>query len=139
MHGPISVIIPARNESATISAVVTAFQNHPSVAEILVVDSASDDETGHFAAKCGARVIRLDRPGFGRAIKAGAREATSSWLFKVDADMRNPSSDWLSAHIAALGEGVGLVKAYWSSSEDPMPVTNLVVKPSLHLLIPRLL
>lgn len=138
MHEPISVVIPARNESPTISAVVAAFRNHPLVEEVIVVDSASDDDTGTLAAEHGARVIRLDQSGLGRAIKAGAKEASSKWIFKVDADMRNAAGDWLSTHVDALGESVGLVKSYWNSSEDPMPVTNLVVKPSIHLLIPSL-
>lgn len=134
----VSVVIPARNESGTIATIVTELRNHPSVAEIIVVDSASDDGTGNLAREAGAHVIRLDKAGFGRAVKAGFAFAKCSWIFKLDGDMRNVSKEWLSRLLEKIGPQVGLVKAWWESSEDPMPVTNLVVKPALALLIPEL-
>ena len=134
----VSVVIPARNESSTIAAIVTELSCHPSVAEIIVVDSASDDDTGQLARDAGARVIRLNEPGFGRAVKAGFALAKCRWVFKLDGDMRNVSRDWLSRHLEMVSPQVGLVKAWWESSEDPMPVTNLVAKPAIALLIPEL-
>ena len=134
----ISVVIPALNEQATIGGVVSALTGHSNVDEIIVVDSNSTDQTGRLAAEAGATVIRLDQAGFGRALKAGFAAARNDWIFKIDGDMRNVSPDWLTTHVALLEPGVGLVKAYWDSSEDPMPVTNLVVKPAIRLLMPAL-
>lgn len=134
----ISVVVPARNESATVAGVVAAMKQHSAVAEVIVVDSASSDDTGARALAEGARVIRLEQPGFGRAVKAGFAAAQQNWIFKLDGDMRNVSADWLSAHLNALQPGVGLVKAYWENSEDPMPVTNLVVKPAIRLVLQEL-
>jgi LmbE family N-acetylglucosaminyl deacetylase len=134
----VSVVIPARNESVTIRSVVAALRGHPLANEIIVVDSASTDDTAALAAAEGARIVRLEEPGYGRALKAGIRAARNRWVFKLDGDMRNVAQDWLSAHVAALRPSVGLVKSYWESSEDPMPVTNLVVNPALRLLIPSL-
>jgi glucosyl-3-phosphoglycerate synthase len=138
MRQAVSVIIPARNEAATVGSVVTAFRDHPSVREVIVIDSASNDRTGAQAAKQGARVVRTEEAGLGRALKAGLQLACSKWIFKVDGDMRNASRDWLSTHLDALDANVGMVKAYWDSSEDPMPVTNLVAKPAIQLLMPSL-
>lgn len=134
----VSVVIPARNENGTIGAIVTELRNHPSVAEIIVVDSASDDGTGELAREAGAHVIRLEEAGFGRAVKAGFASAKCSWVCKLDGDMRNVSKEWLSRLLEKVGPQVGLVKAWWESSEDPMPVTNLVVKPAISLLMPEL-
>lgn len=134
----VSVVIPARNESATIGNVVATLRNHPSVDEIIVVDSASSDDTATRAAVEGAKIIRLEQPGFGHAVKAGFSAATNSWVFKLDADMTNVSVNWLTLLLEQIGPTVGLVKAYWRSDEDPMPVTNLVVKPAIQMLIPKL-
>jgi glucosyl-3-phosphoglycerate synthase len=138
MSDTVSLVIPARNEAATIGGVVSAFLNHPAVTEIIVVDSGSSDETGAIAAARGAKVVRLAEAGLGRAMKAGVAAASNSWLFKVDGDMRNPSSDWLSAHLDAVNSDTGMVKAYWASSEDPMPVTTLVARPAIRVHIPSL-
>lgn len=138
MHIRVSVVIPARNESGTIAAIVSELLRHPAVAEIIVVDSASDDDTGALAAAAGARVLRLEEPGFGRAVKAGFAIAQCPWVFKLDGDMRNVSVDWLSRHLEKIRPSVGLIKAWWDNSEDPMPVTNLVVKPAISLMLPEL-
>jgi glucosyl-3-phosphoglycerate synthase len=138
MREAVSVVIPARNEATTVGSVVTAFRDHPLVREVIVIDSASNDTTGAQASEHGAHVIRIEEEGLGRALKVGLKIARSRWIFKVDGDMRNASGDWLSAHLDALDANVGMVKAYWDSSEDPMPVTNLVAKPAIQLLIPSL-
>lgn len=138
MEPDVSVVIPARNEGSTIAAIVTELRRHPAVVEIIVVDSASSDSTGAVAEAAGAHVLRLDEPGFGRAVKAGFAIARCRWVFKLDGDMRNVSTDWLSRHLERVTSAVGLVKAWWDSSEDPMPVTNLVVKPAISLIIPEL-
>lgn len=134
----VSVVVPARNEAATVGSVVASLRGHPSVDEIIVVDSASTDDTAIQATSEGARVIRLEQPGFGRAVKAGIEASRNRWIFKLDADMTNVSSDWLSRALERLDDNVGLVKAYWMNPDDPLPMTNLALKPTIKLLIPDL-
>ncbi len=133
MPDKVSVVIPAHNEAATVGQVVSALSASEAVDEIIVVDNSSSDDTATVAAGAGARVIHVPELGYGRAMKAGMLAARNTLVFKLDGDMRNPSREWLDRHLIRLTEEVGLVKAYWDSSEDPMPVTNLVVKPALNI------
>lgn len=134
----VSVVIPARNESSTVGNVVAALRNHPLVDEIIVVDSASSDDTAARASAEGAKVIRLEQAGFGRAVKAGFAAARNAWIFKLDADMTNVSVNWLSLALEQIEPNVGLVKAYWVNEDDPLPMTNLALKPTIKMLIPGL-
>jgi glycosyltransferase involved in cell wall biosynthesis len=83
----ISVVIPARNETHTISTVVRDVRNVVPTAEIIVVDDASTDDTAEKATDAGAHVIR--RPhnvGNGAGIKTGVRAARGDVVIVLDAD-----------------------------------------------------
>ena len=82
----ISVIIPALNEAESIGAVVSEMP-WQLIAECIVVDNGSTDETAIVAEAAGARVIRSER-GYGAACKAGSEAAlaTSTILVYMDGD-----------------------------------------------------
>jgi len=70
-YGPrISVIIPVFNEQDAIESVIGDIPCD-SVAEIIVVDNGSTDQTAHLAAGMGARIVRENRRGYGWACLAG--------------------------------------------------------------------
>ena len=70
--------------------------------EILVVDSASSDETRAIAERHGARVIEKEWLGFGRQKQFAADQAKHEWVLSVDADER--VSEELAASIRAALE-----------------------------------
>ena len=72
----VSVIIPTRNEASAISRVLADLP-HELVSEVLVVDSNSSDGTPEIAAKMGARVVREERRGYGRACLTGLEAANA--------------------------------------------------------------
>ena len=72
----VSVIIPTRNEASAISRVLADLP-HELVSEVLVVDSNSNDGTPEIAAKMGARVVREERRGYGRACLTGLEAANA--------------------------------------------------------------
>lgn len=82
-----SIIIPARNESAAIGGVVgTAKSAYPD-AEIIVVDDGSSDATARTAEEAGAIVIRHPQSlGNGAAVKSGTRASTGEVLAFMDGD-----------------------------------------------------
>lgn len=83
----LSVIIPAKNEAATVGALVQGLRAALPDAEILIVDDGSTDGTGEAAGAAGARVVRHPASrGNGAAIKTGARNATGELLLFMDAD-----------------------------------------------------
>lgn len=86
MPAQISVIIPALNEAESIGQVVASMPWNR-IAECIVVDNGSTDQTGALAAAAGARVITSPR-GYGAAMHAGVLAAlsTSDILVFLDGD-----------------------------------------------------
>ncbi len=69
------VIIPAHNESDTISAVIDDLISH-GFNDLLVIDDASSDNTKHLAEKAGAKVMSLPyNMGAWKATQSGIRYA----------------------------------------------------------------
>ena len=83
----LSIIIPARNESAAIGNVVRTAKSEYPDAEIIVVDDGSTDDTACTAEEAGAMVIRHPESlGNGAAVKSGARAARGEILALMDGD-----------------------------------------------------
>jgi glycosyltransferase involved in cell wall biosynthesis len=75
-HKPrVTVVIPTRNESASIGLVLADLPASI-VTEVIVVDANSTDGTPDIAAAAGARVINESRRGYGRACLTGIANAT---------------------------------------------------------------
>jgi hypothetical protein len=89
---PVSVLIPARNEEATIRAAVESALANGNC-EVLVGDDHSTDRTAEIARAAGAKVISIpDLPagwcGKQHACAVLARQAVHSLLVFMDADIR---------------------------------------------------
>lgn len=86
----VSIIIPARNEAATIAACVTearaALRRCGYAGEIIVCDNGSTDATVELATEAGARVVVQPIRGYGAACLRGMEAATGSALVLVDGD-----------------------------------------------------
>jgi glycosyltransferase involved in cell wall biosynthesis len=82
----VSIIIPALNEAESIGHVVAEMPWHR-IAECIVVDNGSNDNTAAIAQAAGARVIAAPR-GYGAACLAGSNAAvpTSEILVYMDGD-----------------------------------------------------
>lgn len=101
-YANISVIIPAKNEEASIGQVVDGVRKQLPEAEIIVVDDGSTDETAAIAEEAGATVERHPHPlGNGAAVKRGARNATGETLVFLDGDGQHDPAD-----IPRLLEGI---------------------------------
>ena len=84
----VSVIIPARNEADRIAETVAAARAVPGVAEVIVVDDGSTDETAAVATSGGAIVARHARnQGKAKAMETGADKAGGDLLLFLDADL----------------------------------------------------
>ncbi len=83
----LSIVIPAKNESAAIGNVVRTAKSEYPDAEIIVVDDGSTDATARTAEEAGAIVIRHPESlGNGAAVKSGARAAHGEILALMDGD-----------------------------------------------------
>lgn len=138
MTDGISIVIPARNEAKTVGKVIGAFIGLQCVREVVVVDTASWDETADVAAEAGAVVIEEPEPGMGRALKTGFAAAKCPWVMKVDADLETFDPKMAEVLTEAREPGIGLVKGKWQDPNDDMPMTRLLVRPAVRLIYPGL-
>lgn len=84
----VSVIVPAFNEAATISKIVTVAFASALVDEVIVVDDGSADATAKLAADSGAKVLQMTEiKGKGNAMAVGLAAATNKVVLFLDADL----------------------------------------------------
>lgn len=84
----ITVIIPCLNEEQGIERVLRSMPDF--VDEVIVVDNNSTDRTSEVAAGLGAKVIREEVRGYGRAYKRGFAIATKDLIITLDGDQSYP-------------------------------------------------
>jgi glucosyl-3-phosphoglycerate synthase len=154
----IAVVIPARNEEATIASVVREILDNLGdlVDDAIVMDSLSSDATAEIARGAGARVHSVAdvRPDLG--VHAGKGEALWKSLFVTDADLLvfidADLTDWGSHFVTGLvgpllaDPGIMLVRGFYdrvlnagsSPSLEGGRVTELLARPWLALHRPEL-
>lgn len=84
----ISVIIPCLNEEEAIAEVLKAVPSY--VDEVIVVDNNSTDRTAEVARSFGAKVVRENIRGYGRAYKKGFSLAQGDIIVTLDGDHSYP-------------------------------------------------
>lgn len=105
----ISVILPARDEAASLQTLLPLIAAAMPDAEIIVVDDGSTDNTARIVTDAGARLISHPYPlGNGAAAKAGTRAATGDVLMFMDADGQHDPAD-IPRLLAPLAEGYDMV------------------------------
>lgn len=105
----LSVVLPAKNESAAIGVTITGLCEKYPEAEVIVVNDGSTDDTAKVAENAGAKVISHPySKGNGAAIKTGARAAQGDVIVFMDADGQHDPSD-ISRLLARMEQGYDMV------------------------------
>jgi glucosyl-3-phosphoglycerate synthase len=148
----VSVLIPARDEEATIGTIVSILRTElvervPLVDEIIVIDSHSTDATADTARSAGATVFHVDdivpevgsRPGKGEAMWKALAVMTGDVGVYLDADVQGFTADFVVGLLGPLltHDRIVFVKAFydrpWSAgtarSSGGGRVTELVARP----------
>jgi len=154
----VSLVVPARNEAATVGDVVTRvrsalMETTDLLDEIVVIDSDSTDDTYAIATDAGAVVhrsaeIRPDLgtyPGKGEAMWKSLFVTRGDLLVFMDADLMDWDTHFVPGLLSPLltRPEVSLVKGFYerphgSDAFEGGRVTELVARPLLNLLYPEL-
>ena len=158
----VSVVLPARNEEATVGAIVATIREHlmdrvPLVDELIVVDARSQDRTAQVARAAGAEVVRQDEmtrglprlEGKGDALWAGLAAAEGDVVAFVDADLREFRPHFVTGLLGPLltDPSVSFVKGFYHrplvgatsvETDGGGRVTELLARPLLNLFWPEL-
>jgi glucosyl-3-phosphoglycerate synthase len=111
----ISVVLPARDEEATVGVLVRDLVDRwmdgaPLVDELVVVDSNSSDRTGEVARAAGAEVVAAadvlpshgDRPGKGEALWKSLAATTGDLVVFMDSDLLGDVSHYVPGLLTPL-------------------------------------
>jgi glycosyltransferase involved in cell wall biosynthesis len=140
----VSIIVPARNEEASLAACLESLTTQTGVAfEIIVVDDSSSDHTREIAGSfAGVRIISPGDPpahptgkswtekswtGKNNAVVAGAGEARAPWLLFTDADTIHLPGSLQSALAEAKREQADLLS--YSPEQVVVTFTERAVMP----------
>lgn len=105
----VSIVLPAKNESAAIGQTLAQIQQLQLAHEIIVVNDGSTDQTKQVAETAGAKVVTHPySKGNGAAIKTGARTATGDIIVFMDADGQHDPQD-IPRLIEKIEQGYDLV------------------------------
>jgi glucosyl-3-phosphoglycerate synthase len=148
----VSLVVPARNEAATVGDLVSTLRTSlmetaDLVDELVVIDSDSSDDTARIASDAGAAVyasaaIRPDLgsyPGKGEAMWKSQFVTTGELIVFMDADLTEWDTHFVRGLVGPLVNNptIDLVKGYYrrpgEHGLDGGRVTELVARPLLAL------
>lgn len=97
-----SVIVRAKNEERSIGRALSLLREQTVEPELIVVDSGSTDATLEIARRYCDRLIQIspERFSFGRALNAGAAEASAPVHFALSAHCFPERRDWIERALA---------------------------------------
>jgi glycosyltransferase involved in cell wall biosynthesis len=108
----LTILMPCLNEAETVAACVYKahdFLNRTGIdGEVVVADNGSSDGSQELARAAGARVVRVEKKGYGNAVIGGIDAAQGQFVIMADADDSYDFSQ-LDAFIDGLRAGHMLV------------------------------
>lgn len=105
--------------------------------ETIVVDGGSRDDTVGVAARCGARVIRQARPGYGEALQTGFAAALGSYVLTMDADLSHEAGVIGRLWAARDPRGIAIASRYVPGGSARTGLVRLLLSRLLNAVFSR--
>ncbi|WP_420618624.1 glucosyl-3-phosphoglycerate synthase [Candidatus Poriferisocius sp.] len=154
----VSVCLPARNEEATVGAIVEVVRNELMdklglVDEVIVMDDHSTDRTAAVAKDAGATVVACsdvldhlgDQPGKGETLWKSLYISTGDIVVWCDSDVANFGAHFITGLLGPLliDDTIGYCKGFYhrpvgADQRGGGRTTELVARPLIALLFPEL-
>lgn len=114
----ISIILPAKNEAASLRTLLPKIQELIPDAELIVVNDGSTDDTAETCRQYGTKLVtHLYGMGNGAAVKAGTRVAQGDIMVFMDADGQHQPQD-IPLLMEKLNQGYDMVVGARSSGSQ---------------------
>jgi glycosyltransferase involved in cell wall biosynthesis len=108
----LTVVMPCLNEAATIATCIRkamdSIERLGIAGEVVIADNGSTDGSQQIAEELGARVVPVERRGYGAALTGGIAAARGRWVIMGDADDSYDFSK-LEPFVEGLRSGYDLV------------------------------
>jgi len=108
----LTVVMPCLDEAETLATCIEkatrCLSDHGIDGEVLIADNGSTDGSQDIARRCGARVVDVERKGYGSALLGGIAAARGRYVIMADADDSYDFSA-LMPFVEKLREGYELV------------------------------
>lgn len=132
---PVCVLVPARNEAATLPRTLPALlaQDYPGTRRVIVIDDRSTDGTGDVARSLGAEVVpgrELPDRWVGKvwALQQGAAASTEPMLLLTDADILHAPGS-LRRLVAESEAGALALNSRMAKLRCESPAERLLIPP----------
>jgi glycosyltransferase involved in cell wall biosynthesis len=139
------VILPAKNESATIGSCIEAVKQSKYKPTIIVADGYSTDDTRIIASECGAEIVTSEKrihPGKGAAMKTGLRAAfvkEAKVVVFINSDLTNLKPELLDNLVEPIIDGrYDMTRGVFLLAPRDAGVTKLVAKQLLYVFFPEI-
>jgi glycosyltransferase involved in cell wall biosynthesis len=108
----LSVVMPCLNEAETLAICIqkarTALLQAGIAGEVIVADNGSTDGSQEIAEQTGARLVRVEKKGYGSALRGGISAARGRFVVMADADNSYDLND-IPRFVERLRSGADLV------------------------------
>lgn len=108
----LTILMPCLNEAETLATCIEkamGFLKENAIdGEVLIADNGSSDGSQDIARAAGARVIHVEQPGYGAALRGGIEAARGRYVIMGDADDSYDFTD-LDGYVEKLRAGYQLV------------------------------
>ncbi len=112
MKPELSVVMPCLNEAETLAVCIkkaqSFFEREGIAGEVIIADNGSTDGSQQIADSLGAKVVTVERKGYGSALQGGIQAAQGKFVIMGDADDSYDFSN-LMTYVTQLRAGYDLV------------------------------